>query len=166
MMQTNSRITRTFTPFVLQLIGLESLDACIDICTLSHHFSSRNFFFHTVFTPERYCAWEPGMKCLPFHFPSFSILNSMRKVENVARIVPIETGIPIYMNYWLNPGTLRKNVTLVQKSSKTSVELSFFVGCPWGTSRPSLDGLSLHPLRGTGASLPKKNSIRFKIDYP
>jgi hypothetical protein len=28
------------------------------------------------------------------------------------------------------PGTLRKNVALVQKSSKTSVEQSFFVGCP------------------------------------
>jgi hypothetical protein len=28
------------------------------------------------------------------------------------------------------PGTLRKNVALVQKSSKTSVEQSFFAGCP------------------------------------
>jgi hypothetical protein len=27
-------------------------------------------------------------------------------------------------------GILRKNVTLVQKSSKTSVEQSFFAGCP------------------------------------
>jgi hypothetical protein len=30
----------------------------------------------------------------------------------------------------LSTGTLRKNVTLVQKSSKTSVEQSFFEGCP------------------------------------
>jgi hypothetical protein len=28
-------------------------------------------------------------------------------------------------------GTLRKNVALVQKSSNTSVEQSFFAGCPW-----------------------------------
>jgi hypothetical protein len=28
------------------------------------------------------------------------------------------------------PGTLRKNVALVQKSCKTSVEQSFFAGCP------------------------------------
>jgi hypothetical protein len=31
----------------------------------------------------------------------------------------------------VSTGTLHKNVTLVQKSSKTSVEQSFFVACPW-----------------------------------
>jgi hypothetical protein len=34
-------------------------------------------------------------------------------------------------------GTLRKNVTLVQKSSKTSVEQSFFAGCPQETETGS-----------------------------
>jgi hypothetical protein len=32
----------------------------------------------------------------------------------------------------VQPGILRQNVTLVQKSSKTSVEQSFFAGCPFG----------------------------------
>jgi hypothetical protein len=37
------------------------------------------------------------------------------------------------------PGTLRKNVTLIQKSSKTSVEQSFFAGCP--RAFPRLHGM-------------------------
>jgi hypothetical protein len=41
-------------------------------------------------------------------------------------------------------GTLHKNVTLVQKSSKTSVEQSFFAGCPSGSEERERE--RIHPL--------------------